>query len=689
MKTKIMKRIVTFVLALTMVCTTSAVGVLAATHDPTPVINISPGDTNTITPEKVEGSDAKEAVGKRFEAYQIFSGELGTATEDDELVNIDWGNALVKTTTDGKKDYSLVLKFLENLSNVDNWAQSGVQSKFAAIFTDVKSKIEGAGSDDDKAAAAKGAALKVSKILNDPANGFENKSNVSIATEVQKFAKVVSDTVTAAVVKDDYEITGTEISEKYHKYQSVWETNKWVIRNIPVGYYFINDVLSLDGYENDATAPFMLDVFRTVDKTMKSTAPTLDKSITGVADLTDSVDKSGNVSSDGNAAEANIGDIVSYQLLGGLPASLVTYYDTYAYTFHDTLDAGLDIVTASTDFAESDITVALSMDAGTNWLTIDPEIYEATFDASGRNLTVKFSDLVGDYFKSAGAKGYNQTRNSADNYVGTSSTPFSGADFGVDQFNQWSERAQIRVTYKAKLNKAAVTGSKGNANTAYVEYTNNPNTEGTGTSNTTKESPKVYTYQLNLHKLGSDQADNAFLAGAEFQVSRTYKGKTQYAIFAAKGSTDYEYTITEWVAKEAIGGKNATITTVNGHDLVIAGLEAGTYTFEEIKAPNNYDLADPFTVTLTDAAIDGTLESVDAKFIGDNPYPDGEVKGQVGTTDLSDREAAHVTVTDIRASILPHTGGSGVYFYYIAGGVLVAAALVLLVVSRRRSRRSA
>ncbi len=705
MKTKILKRIVTFVLALVMVCTTSAVssiGTLADDPNPEkPVINIIPGAT-TVTPAKVPDN---ENVVKRFVAYQIFSGQLETADKNDELVNIDWGNALVKTT-DTKIDYRLVIDFLQKLSEVE-WAQSDVKGKFEAIYNEVREKIsyESEETDAVKKEAAKGAALQVSQVLDDKTNGFKNDDGDAIATEMQKFAKVVNDIVTGKdkSVKPTY-IADSEvgIGEHYHKYESTWETTKWVIKDIPVGYYFINDVLSLDDYDDDATAPFMLDVFRTVNKAIKSTAPTLNKTITGVKDLINNDDYSDktttNVSSDKHSARANIGDTVSYELEGGLPANFATFYETYSYTFTDTLGAGLDMVTSSGTFdASKDIKVALTMDGGDHWLNItneeDKVIYTATFE--GKVLTVKFDDLVGKYFKSTETNGYDQARIVATNYVDSEEATFAGGDYAFSAFAEsWIEKAKIRITYDAKLNKNAKVGSAdGNDNTAFLTYTNDPNEEGTGTSKTTKQQTKVFTYQINLHKKGSDAVSDEFLSGAKFRVSRTVQeGIARVEYFAVFDSTAAPtYTVTEWVKEDDLEGKDTEITTPASTDLKIAGLDAGTYTFTETEAPTNYDLVDPFTVTITDSNIDGTLDNMDAKFPADNLVPDGKIESSNLQNDREDGsiQVAHVTVTDIRASILPHTGGSGVYFYYIAGGVLVAAALVLLIVSRRRSRRNA
>lgn len=60
-------------------------------------------------------------------------------------------------------------------------------------------------------------------------------------------------------------------------------------------------------------------------------------------------------------------------------------------------------------------------------------------------------------------------------------------------------KAVITVEYTAELNNEAVIGSAGNPNDAYLEYSNNPNDEGTGV--TPNDTVIVFTYKIVVNKI--------------------------------------------------------------------------------------------------------------------------------------------------------------------------------------------
>lgn len=75
----------------------------------------------------------------------------------------------------------------------------------------------------------------------------------------------------------------------------------------------------------------------------------------------------------------------------------------------------------------------------------------------------------------------------------------------------------ITVEYSATLNKDAEVGSTGNQNDAKIEYSNDPASNGTGT---TKED-KTYTYTFNFDIEKVNAVDhNDKLKGAQFELQR-------------------------------------------------------------------------------------------------------------------------------------------------------------------------
>ena len=715
MRTKIVKRMVTLVLALAMACTTSVIGVLTAgAYETTPEITIEPSPSGTtltpVTPAVVTAGK-EDVLTKRFVAYQVFSGNV-TATND-ELDNVDWGNALViSDDTDMNAKYAAVKTLMNKLATTDWDGKSdtsitigdggivtyspaeGTTDQAGRAFVHIYLKIMDAIKEakDNKDAiknAARTAAQEVAQVLDGSysedsisvANLFKDAKGTAVTSYMQKFAQAVKDTVTAN--SGNYATTDGE-TKKFRKYESAWETTQWKITGIPAGYYFIDDTIALDAdLKGDAVSPYMLDVFKSVPVTIKSDAPTLDKTITGVADLAG--DGSSHVSDTHMSAAADIGDTVTYQLVGTLPKNLGTFYDSYNYAFTDTLSKGLTFVNADTTVDANDVTVEIALNERHDaWITVTPahNYYTVTLSpdgATGSNiLTVTFADLI-QYFKATG-NGYGTDRQANTEYQS------SNYDFANIKW----ENVQIRVTYRAKVNTDAVAGTAGNPNTAYLTYSNDPNVESGGkTSTTVEEQPKVYTFQLELNKIDDKKTP---LSGAEFTMSKLVEGVRKYAQFEAQ--SDDSYIITGWVTSAS---EDKTTFTTAGKNVVIKGLDEGTYRLEETAAPAGYDKVDPFEVKITAGKTEageynGTIDPAGASNIvtfPDNRYPDGDAKLADGFTDDFGAGKVVLDVTDMEASVLPHTGGSGVYFYYIAGGVLVAVALVLLVVSRRRSKRSA
>ncbi len=714
MRTKIVKRMVTLVLALVMVCTTSAIGVLTAgAYETTPEITIVPSPSGTtltpVTPAVV-AADKAEALTKRFVAYQVFSGSV-TATND-ELDNVDWGNALViSDDTDMNAKYAAVKTLMNKLATTDWDGNPGTSitieggkvtylpaegttdqagRAFVHIYLKIMDAIKEADGNTEKIKnAARTAAQEVAQVLDGSysedgiivENLFKDAKRTAVTSYMQKFAQAVKDTVTAN--SGNYVTTDGE-TKKFRKYESAWESAQWKITGIPAGYYFIDDTIALDAdLKGDAVSPYMLDVFKSVPVTIKSDAPTLDKTITGVTDLAG--DGSSHVSDTHMSAAADIGDTVTYQLVGTLPRNLGTFYDSYNYAFTDTLSKGLTFVNADTTVDANDVKVEIALNEGHNaWITVTPahNYYAVTLSpdgATGSNiLTVTFADLI-QYFKATG-NGYGTDRQANNEYKNES---YNFANI------KW-ENVQIRVTYSAKVNTDAVAGTAGNPNTAYLTYSNDPNVESGGkTSTTVEEQPKVYTFQLELNKIDDKKTP---LSGAEFTMSKLAGEARKYAQFDKQ--EDGSYVITGWVTSAS--GDKTTFTTA-GKNVVIKGLDEGTYRLEETAAPAGYDKVDPFEVKITAGMTEageynGTIDAADASNIvtfPDNRYPDGDATLAAGFIDDFGAGKVVLDVTDMEASVLPHTGGSGVYFYYIAGGVLVAVALVLLVVSRRRSKRSA
>ena len=74
----------------------------------------------------------------------------------------------------------------------------------------------------------------------------------------------------------------------------------------------------------------------------------------------------------------------------------------------------------------------------------------------------------------------------------------------------------IVVTYSATINGSATAGGEGNKNSVKLEYSNDPNNTGTGT--TKPDEVSVFTFKLDITKVKKGETDTK-LAGAKFVLS--------------------------------------------------------------------------------------------------------------------------------------------------------------------------
>lgn len=432
------------------------------------------------------------------------------------------------------------------------------------------------------------------------------------------------------------------------------------------GYYlFVTNESSLDtDKKNTGTSPiFALVGGEAVTVTQKTSIPTVDKQI--VTATSDDPTKL----TDGWAgvADSQIGQEVTYKLTGKVADNYATY-DSYAYKFTDTLSDGLDYVQNSLK--------VYAVNSSGDYTPIDDKAYQLTTSNDNRVLTVDFA-----VDKTTGKKGLKDI-------------DFVDAD------------TEIVVFYKAKLNKNAVTGNgvsegkKGNYNSVKLEYSNNPYTEGTGTS--VEGGAGDFTFKLNLNKV--DQGTEKGLAGAEFSI-QSADADTLNQYVASKDSPDGKV-----VAGQLVSFNGATLpdylkfTSDDKGKIEAKGLDAGSYTVTETKAPDDkYAVANPFTFTIKAKYKDNAAELEE---ITVSPSQNDEHRSDValGTLDntpgdntltVTDDTAANVKTGEVNITIgntkqvgLPLTGLNGVTFTWIAGGAVLCIGVAHLIRSRKQAEES-
>ena len=428
------------------------------------------------------------------------------------------------------------------------------------------------------------------------------------------------------------------------------------------GYYlFVTDESSLGAdKKNTGTAPIFAVVGGdAVTVTEKTSIPTVEKQILASAPSDPKAETGW-----AGVADSQIGQEVTYKLTGKVADNYATY-DSYAYKFTDTLSDGLDYVDGSlTVYAVKNGSYSL----------IDNSAYTLTTpNGSNRVLTVNFAV------------------NKANNKKGLKDITGVDAD------------TQIVVFYKAKLNKNAVTGNgvsegkKGNYNSVKLEYSNNPYTEGTGTS--VEGGAGDFTFKLNLNKV--DQGTEKGLGGAVFTIQ-----------------SDDANTMGQYVASEDCEAENVVagqLVTVEGTDLpeyvkftsdaegkiAASGLDAGSYKVTEVQTPgDSYTAAQPFTFTITPTYdSNGTkIESLKAEFeqtrsdiaFGElnNTPGDNELTGKDDTGTNPTTGEVTINVGNTKSVGLPLTGLNGVTFTWIAGGAVLCIGVAHLIRSRKQAEES-
>ena len=367
--------------------------------------------------------------------------------------------------------------------------------------------------------------------------------------------------------------------------------------NLDYGYYVVAVPGATVADTNSQYAALVRVHSTSVDAEIKGALPTVDKKV--------QVNGTGK-----DATDAKIGDTLTFTLTSTIPD--MSAYNTYTFNFKDTLSKGLTFGQVT------------SVKVGDTTLTKDTDYTVTTAPAdSGKTLlTVAMKDFKTKQQANAGKK--------------------------------------ITVTYAATLNKDAVVGGAGNVNSATIQYSNNPSTNGTGESEPSKV--RVFTYGFTVDKYtGKNYDDTATrLAGAEFTLA--HKGGT--AISFVKVADSATQNAVYRVAKADEAGATTTITTPANGKVDFRGLENGEYTLTETKAPAGYNkLASAIGVKVDgqNNGTDTTHATVVIKYDNNN----GSVYDQTASNGV-------IPVQNKPGVVLPGTGGMGTIAFTVIGVLVIA-----------------
>lgn len=422
--------------------------------------------------------------------------------------------------------------------------------------------------------------------------------------------------------------------------------------NLAAGYWIVIDSYTAnadvsDGNEKpDAVSKHILKVTggsEEITITPKKSYPTVVKKVkenTDVGDYTYIVGETAVTDEDYNdVADYNIGDSVPFKLYGTMPS---TYgdYDHYYYLFTDTLDnqfdapeaTGITVKVVNPDSNGDDKAEFIT-------LTLDSD-YTVSIDEDNDNNVIKVEFM------------------------------------DTKKISSITKDSYITVEYNAVLNNTANIGSAGQKNTIDLEYSNNPYNTGNGsnkptdTDKTPEHAVIVFTYEVDINKV--DAATGAVLADAEFVLSRGTGDAIEYV------TVDNKNCVSGWTKTQADA---STLKTDENGKVIIQGLDKGTYSITETKAPASYNkLSKAIGVTITAETENGELTAFNYTVSSDEG--EGVAVKNISNPDPKDA-IADVKISNEKGVQLPSTGGIGTTLFVMGGGCTAALAGIYLISKKR------
>lgn len=338
-----------------------------------------------------------------------------------------------------------------------------------------------------------------------------------------------------------------------------------------------------------------------------------------------------------NVSTNNVGDTLTYQVDADIPhydASTNTQMVKYIIT--DTLSKGLDFYIEGDP--ENNIDIIVSNFSGES-KTLKPGTLETHQTTIGEEPYTYYSVTDGDYAVSYDGK--------------TMTLVFDYPD--IMAYNN------LQLNYQVKINEDAVIGVEGNPNQVDLEYTNNNKTWDTSVP---EDETKSFVFGLKINKIDPNaEADKKALQGAEFQLLRD-------------GTPIATYTFDE--NGDRVLNSNNGLTAVTNEDGIayLLGIDEGTYTLKETKAPNGYILPEEgLKLVITDADEEGNVD-------GNATYTLGGKELDV-FEDIADGSVATATIENNKGFNLPRTGGAGTWMFAV-GGILIMAGMATAFVKLRK-----
>lgn len=414
------------------------------------------------------------------------------------------------------------------------------------------------------------------------------------------------------------------------------------------GYYLTDEVTAVQDTHSAASLILTNTANPNAQVNIKSDYPTLIKKI--------------------NEDDNNVGwnDIGDYEIGQTVPYYHDTYvpdmngYQTYKMIFHDKMDNALT-------FNKDSVSITISSNKKS--YTLKSNEFKVVENSGEDTFYAEIPDLKAIVDKQF-PEGMNNNNN--ENTYGQS----------------------VRLNYNATLNDNASTrtGRAGFENAVRLEYSNNPDSDGNGSTGTTPWDTVVcFTYKINGLKVNNH---NKLLKNAKFRLysdenctNEVYvkESPNGYVVMNrdSLGGTDHTGGARPSSAVEMASDAKGVFT--------ILGLDQGTYYLKETDSPAGYrELQDPIVITIKptftdernnynagEGATDKTLKTLEAtahvKEFLNGAYKESDTNLKTDVTDGS----ANITVVNYVGTKLPITGSNLTMICLGAGTITVVGALAL------------